>query len=44
MKKNFIVSGLKKLWIDEINDKFILDPFIYYELRKTNEINIRTMG
>jgi putative transferase (TIGR04331 family) len=37
--KNFIVSGLKKLWIDEINDKFILEPFIYYELKKTNEIN-----
>jgi len=38
MKKNFIVSGLKKLWMDEINDKFILDPFIYYELKKNKEI------
>ena len=28
MIKNFILSGLKKLWIDEINDKYILDSFI----------------
>ena len=34
--KNFIVSGLKELWIDEINDKYILDPFIFYELKKGN--------
>lgn len=38
MIKNFILSGLKELWIDEINDKYILDPFIYYELEKTKKI------
>jgi len=40
MVKNFIVSGRKELWINEINDKYILDPFVYYELMKTKEIRL----
>lgn len=38
MNINFIVSGAKELWINEMKDKFILDPFIYYELKKSKEI------
>lgn len=40
MIQNFIVSALKELWIDEIDHKFILEPHIYYELKKRDELKL----
>lgn len=37
MKKNFIVSHLKELWIREPNELFISDPYIYYLIKQNNE-------
>ena len=36
---NYIVTCLKELWVEDIHDKFIADPFVYYKLDKNKEIN-----
>ncbi|HAR62790.1 MAG TPA: hypothetical protein DCS13_04935 [Candidatus Margulisbacteria bacterium] len=34
MKKNFIVSALKALWIDKASSLFLIEPYVYYQLQK----------
>ena len=38
MKKLFIVSNNRKLWIPENNDLFIMDPYVYHVLEKNDEL------
>ena len=38
MKRNFIVSGHKRLWIEGSKQLFIIEPFIYYQLKTNGDI------
>lgn len=38
MKYNFIVSDYRKLWIEDISRLFILDPYVYFQLKKGGNI------
>ena len=39
MKYNFIVSDYRKLWIEDYRRLFIVEPFVYYQLKKDGHIS-----
>lgn len=39
MKYNFIVSCYKKLWIQEAKRLFVIEPFVYHQLKKEGEFS-----
>jgi putative transferase (TIGR04331 family) len=39
MKPNFIVSNYRRMWNDDCKNKFIIEPYIYEELKNENLLN-----
>lgn len=38
MKKNFVISHIKDLWIKGVDELFIIDPYVYYLIKDNNDI------